>query len=308
MSAPNDHALAVLKSHGRSFYFASHLLGPLQRDRAARLYAFCRYVDDLADESTDKQQASVALDRVDAAVASSQSEDPRVLDMIDLMRATSMPTEPVRSLIAGVQSDLTERHVKDEAELLRYAYQVAGTVGLMMCVVLDVTTRAAWPYAIDLGVAMQLTNIARDVGEDAKMGRVYLPANWVGGLSATDVVTPPQSQAIILEEATKRLLIMADSYYWSGLQGIGFLPRPARYAILVAAHVYRKIGKVVARNDYRSWQQRAVVSTSQKVTCAASALTSYALATKLRPSELIHDAKLHEHLRGFVGADQQFDA
>lgn len=308
MSMPNVHARAMLKSHGRSFYFASHLLGREHRDRAARLYAFCRYVDDLADESTDKIQASLALEDLKTAIAAQQSEDPKVLDMIALMRTTSMAKDPVQSLIDGVKSDLCERRVKDEAELLRYAYQVAGTVGLMMCVVLDVGTRAAWPFAIDLGVAMQLTNIARDVGEDARMGRVYLPAPWVQGLSASEVLAPTKRQKATLQEATKRLLSMADTYYQSGLQGICFLPRPARYAIVVAAHVYREIGQVVKQLGFDSWQQRAVVTQSRKISCATMALTRYAVTRQVKPSALVHDAKLHEHLRGCAGANQRLKA
>jgi len=186
MSMPNESALAVLKSKGRSFYFASHLLGPQQRDRAARLYAFCRRVDDLADEASDPQQAYVTLERLKASLNSSQTDDANVNDMQTLMHDVAIPPEPMQALIEGVQSDLRHRQVRDEAELLSYAYQVAGTVGVMMCRVLDVSTPRAWPFAIDLGIAMQLTNIARDVGEDARMGRVYLPQNWVAGLTAKE--------------------------------------------------------------------------------------------------------------------------
>jgi phytoene synthase len=305
MSMPNESALAVLKSKGRSFYFASHLLGPQQRDRAARLYAFCRRVDDLADEASDPQQAYVTLEHLKASLNSSQTDDANVNDMQALMHDVAIPAEPIQALIEGVQSDLCHRQVQDEAELLRYAYQVAGTVGVMMCRVLDVSTPRAWPFAIDLGIAMQLTNIARDVGEDARMGRVYLPQNWVAGLTAKEIQAPTEDQAITIRAAVKRLLAMSQTYYQSGLQGMCFLPRPARYAIVVAASVYAEIGEYVARADYCSWQQRAMVPLSRKLTCATTALSGYALSRKAKPESLVHDAALHQHIQDCFGADQR---
>jgi len=300
-----ESALAVLKSNGRSFYFASHLLRPQQRDRAARLYAFCRLVDDLADESSDPQQAHVSLDGLKKSLHSPQSDDRQAQDIQALMQSTAMPLEPMQALIEGVQSDLCHRHIQDETELLRYAYQVAGTVGVMMCQVLDVSTQRAWPFAIDLGIAMQLTNIARDVGEDARMGRIYLPKNWLGGLTAEEIQAPTSAQAQTLREATKRLLALAQTYYQSGLQGLCFLPRPARYAILVAAKVYGEIGDYVARSGYRSWQQRAIVPSHRKITCATAALSRYALSRKTQPRSVVHDADLHRAIQDCFGANQR---
>lgn len=305
VSLPNESALAVLKSNGRSFYFASHLLRPRQRDRAARLYAFCRLVDDLADESSDPQQAHSRLEQLKASLTNPETDDAAVGDIRALMQSTQMRPEPMQALIEGVQSDLCHRHVQDEAELLRYAYQVAGTVGVMMCQVLDVSEQRAWPFAIDLGIAMQLTNIARDVGEDAHMGRVYLPKDWMGGLTAAEIQAPTEAQANKLRASIKRLLAMAQIYYQSGLQGLGFLPRPARYAILVAAKVYGEIGHDVARADYCSWQKRAIVPLHRKVMCASAALFRYAVSHKTPPALLVHDADLHRAIQDCFGADQR---
>jgi phytoene synthase len=210
----------------------------------------------------------------------------------------------VLSLIDGIQSDLTMRHLQDETSLLRYAYQVAGTVGLLMCVVLDVRDKQAWPFAIDLGIAMQLTNIARDVGQDAEMNRIYLPANWCGDLSAQQVLTPDAQQAHSLQVSTKRLLALAQEYYQSGLSGVVYLPPAARYGIIVAAHVYGEIGHTIARSGYRSWDRRAVVSQSRKAVCAASALMRYALYPSLRKSNPRHASALHQHLQDCFGTDQ----
>ncbi len=305
MSTTQDHALTVLKSHGRSFYFASQLLAPTYRSRAARLYAFCRYVDDIADESSDHTQAHHDLEQIKLALKHGQSTESCVADMITLMQETNMPIAPVCSLIEGMQSDLKYVRIEDEAALLHYAYQVAGTVGLMMCFVLDVRDKNAWPFAIDLGIGMQLTNIARDVGQDAKCQRVYLPATWQHQLIAPEIVDPTAEQKKYLQAATERILTLAELYYRSGLNGVGYLPPAARYGIIVAARVYREIGQKVAQAGYQSWDRRAVVSQPRKVFCAASALMRYAIYTPVRHSHPIHERSLHRHLQHCFGTDQE---
>jgi phytoene synthase len=308
MTLTNDQAIAVLKSNGRSFYFASQLLGSTYRVRAARLYAFCRYVDDLADESTDQTRAPREIEQVKTSLQSGHSEQPCVANMIALTQELSMPAAPVQSLMNGVQSDLSTRCIQDESELLHYAYEVAGTVGLMMCFLLDVRNTQAWPFAIDLGIAMQLTNIARDVGEDAAVGRVYLPATWLNGVSAADMVDPNPEQQKTLQEATQRILKLADVYYQSGLAGVRYLPPGARYGIVVAAMVYREIGEVVADAGYRSWNQRAVVPQSRKVVCASKALTNHAWRFLTQWASVEHDPTLHQDLQNCFGAQKTTNA
>jgi phytoene synthase len=304
MLGAQDQALAVLKSHGRSFYFASQLLAPTYRSRAARLYAFCRYVDDIADESNDQAQAHRDLEHIKTALEHGHSPQSCVADMLALMQETHMPIAPVCSLIDGMQSDLKYVRIEDEAALLHYAYQVAGTVGLMMCFVLDVLDQHAWPFAIDLGIGMQLTNIARDVGQDAKNGRVYLPATWQHQLIASEIVDPQTEHKKYLQAATERILSLAELYYRSGLSGVGYLPPAARYGIIVAARVYREIGQKVAQADYQSWDRRAVVSQPRKVFCATSALLRYAMMPRLRHSHPYHERSLHRHLQDCFGCDQ----
>jgi phytoene synthase len=303
MTPAKDQALAVLKSHGRSFYFASHLLAPKYRARAARLYAFCRYVDDVADEASDPLLATQELDCIKSAIQSGYSDQACVMDMIALMQELTMPQAPVLSLIEGIQSDLNMQHIQDERHLLRYAYQVAGTVGLMMCEVLDVQPKQAWPFAIDLGIAMQLTNIARDVGQDAKLGRIYLPAAWLGNMTAQEILSPNAQQVLSLQASTKKLLALAKDYYQSGLSGVVYLPPAARYSIIVAAHVYGDIGQTIARADYRSWDRRAVVSPPRKVLCATSALIRYALQPGLRKPNPDHARPLHQHIQDCFGTN-----
>jgi len=303
MSMTDDQAMSVLQSNGRSFYFASRLLTPVHRLRAARLYAFCRYVDDIADEMTDTTLATAKLNQVRADIKARHSIEPCVANMLELMRDASIPPEPVMALIDGVSADVHLRAVDTQGQLVRYAYQVAGTVGVMMSMVLDVHEHEAWPFAIDLGIAMQLTNIARDVGEDAHKGRIYLPQAWIAIDCVDDIAAPSAATAQKLCDGTQRVLALAQQYYDSGLSGVGYLPSSARYGIVVAAMVYREIGQVIAQAGYRSWDRRAVVPHSRKLLCASKALTNHAIDNLSGPLGSPHDGRLHEHLHDCFGAD-----
>ena len=173
--------------------------------------------------------------------------------------------EMIRTVvIRGVESDLGEVRVADIEELLLYCYRVAGTVGLMMTAALDVTTPEALPHAIDLGIAMQLTNICRDVREDALIGRRYLPLTLVGALEPSLLVDPTGPVRETAMQALRTLLDLADRYYASGAQGLVCLPARARTGILVAAELYRGIGVMLRRREYDCWSSRAMVGTAGK--------------------------------------------
>ncbi len=298
------HPLEILAEHGRTFHFASHLLGETYRIRAAHLYAFCRFVDDLADKAQDKQLAKKRLLALKRDLTLRASTQPQLQQMLALIEETGMPLTPVTALIDGAMQDLDPVDISTEAALIQYAYQVAGTVGLMMCAVLDVKDPKALPYAIDLGMAMQLTNIARDVGEDAELGRVYLPSDWVGSLSAAQISDPTLSQAQTLRVATRRMLFLADEYYDSGLQGLYYLPRGARWGILVAAKVYREIGSLIAKANYQSWDRRAVVSKRRKIKRASTAILAHVLRDRFKKRHPMHNPALHRDLHRHYGANQ----
>ena len=299
-----DDARAVLRRHGRTFFFASHLLGRAHATRAATLYAFCRHVDDLADEAADLVSASEALSAVSQALETGHSSDRRVAAMLALQQETRMPALPALALVDGVASDLHTVRVVDEDELIRYAWRVAGTVGLMMCKVLDVHDPRAAPFAIDLGIAMQLTNIARDVGEDARMGRRYLPASWIGPVEPAAIAAPDVALQNTLQDATKRLLALADRYYASGEAGLGFLPLRARIGIFSAARMYRAIGGRIAADGHRSWARRAVIGSAGKVGHATLAAALMAVQPRLHRRDAVHDARLQHALVGIDGTHE----
>ena len=274
----------LLARHGRSFHWARPLLGARHAERATRLYGFCRRIDDLADDTASQAAAHAALDTIRQALATGRSDDIAVRDMLQLMQSCHIDASIPLELISGVASDLGEVHFADMEELLRYCYRVAGTVGLMMTAALDVNTPEALPHAIDLGIAMQLTNVCRDVCDDALLGRRYLPASLVGELPPAALIDPTVAVRATASHALCTLLDLADRFYTSGEQGLRYLPAGARTGILVAARVYRGIGVVLRQRDYDCWTSRAMVGTGGKAAITLRALAGTMSPRRARPT------------------------
>lgn len=294
MSALEAHsAKIILRQNGRSFHFASHVLGERDGERAARLYALCRTIDDLADDAADMDAADARLLALSRALSEADTSDPVAASALRLHDETGLDRGALRDLIDGVRSDLRPVRIADEAGLIDYCYAVAGTVGVMMCGIFNVRDPRALPFAIDLGIAMQLTNIARDVGADARLGRRYIPATWVGNVEPQALIAPEGKLENDLQEAVRRLLALADRYYASGEAGLGFLPVRARFAILIAARVYRAIGGRIRKLDDSPWRRRAIVSGPRKMAIGGLAIGAFLLNPRLHKVDQIHDASLH---------------
>lgn len=267
--------LDVLRKHGRTFYLASFLLPEEARADAARLYHFCRVVDDLADEDEDFE----AIADIQAQLRGEVPPDGLALAMLELEDRRQLSVDALLHLIDGVVSDQGAVRVQDDGELLRYCYRVAGTVGLAMCAVLGVTDPRAQAHAIDLGIAMQLTNICRDVLEDQQRDRRYIPA------------TRPD-----VKQAVRALLEMSEHYYASARAGLPYIPWRARGAIAVAMMVYRQIGVRLLRKGGDPMQGRTIVPLWEKLAVGAWALVSLPF-TRRAP----HPASLHGALQGLPG-------
>lgn len=295
-------AETVLASKGRSFHWARRLMAAGPATRATRLYALCRHLDDLADESGARPTAAVRaeLASVARAVATGVSDQAAVSDALALIHECSIAPDLVLQLITGLDSDLDAVRMPDVDALLRYCYRVAGTVGPMMCAVLGANDRRALAHAVDLGIAMQLTNICRDISDDARAGRRYLPASLVGDVEPKQLVDPVESLQPRLRGCVLALLDIADRYYLSGERGLSYLPVGSRAGILVAARVYRAIGTQLRQRNMAYWLGRAVVPTHQKIMVTLSALVTQPLQSSFwRPSQP-HDARLHGALSGLV--------
>lgn len=295
---------AVLAQNGRTFHWARRFLGKTHGNHAARLYAFCRLLDDLADGDLPNGKYRLMMIQDDlkrlSLLPDSLANDPAMQDFAPFMKALSIPPMALGHLIEGLLFDQGAVALESEKDLIIYGYQVAGTVGLMMCPILSCHDKLAFDFAIDLGIAMQLTNIARDVLEDAHMGRRYLPAEWTGALSATQIAQGALSQdeAIIspIKQALSYTLDLADRYYESGLSGLAFLPKRAQISIAVAAYAYREIGVQLRHNDLAWHHGRTVTSTMTKAKQSLKALP-YCLP---RAKPAAHDTRLHLALEGYA--------
>lgn len=296
----------ILAKKGKTFHWAKRLLNPKHGERATRLYAFCRYLDDLADEAPSKEQARVQLMEVSRALQTGQTNDPVIADALQLMSDCRIEPRIPQELINGLLTDLDEVELKTVDELLRYCYRVAGTVGLMMSDVLDVADPSASAFAIDLGIGMQLTNICRDIKEDAQMGRRYLPSEIIGKVTMEDLINPSEVQQGRLRVGVEYLLNLADEYYLSGESGLPFLPLRARHGILIAAKVYRAIGLKLQERNLNYWEERAVITKARKVRITLAALAGSFAGAGFWRKPLQHRAELHRALKGLPRVNSHY--
>jgi phytoene synthase len=267
----NDDPTELLRKHGKSFNFARLFLGSEIGIAAARLYRFCRVIDDIADESTDPEQARRELNKLKNLIIEKQVNHSQVKDFLILCEEYDIDRHHGITLIDGVSQDLDKVELDTVEALIQYAYRVAGVVGLMMAPILG-ADKKGYVFAVDLGIGMQLTNIARDVMEDARMQRRYLPGEWVNKVSAQQILDNDPITQNSVQPAIIKLLELAENYYKSGLEGLYFLPPRNRRAIAIAAYLYRQIGRKLSINQCQYWLRRTVVSTPQKVRLAAQAL------------------------------------
>ncbi len=298
---------ASLAFHSKTFHAASLLLPPSVRAPATVLYGFCRLADDTVDveggrrlslkqlhrrldQVFDGRPQPVAADRALAAVVATHGIPRRLLDL----------------LLEGLAWDVDERRYDTLEDLLDYAARVAGSVGAMMSLLMGARDAAALARACDLGVAMQLSNIARDVGEDARMGRLYLPQQWMrdAGLAPDAWLAEPRHSPA-LASVVQRLVQAADPLYERAAAGINRLPLGCRPGINAARLFYQAVGRRVEAAGFDAISRRAVVPREQKLQLLARA------AVSLRPSpKLLHEPPLPacEPLLAAVAAKATADA
>ena len=255
----------LFRENSRSFSLAARFFFPEDQSAVARLYRFCRYLDDLADDTAtgDPLRLEEAKERLLAPDESPANtvED----DFTALATERSIPIEPALDLIDALRADCGERTIQDETELIRFAYGVAGTVGQLMRSVIGARDPRADAFAIDLGIALQLSNVIRDVAEDAHRGRYYLPATWVAPDKIDDALAGSKEACREVDCAIKRAFDLADAYYESAFRGFVYIPKRNRRVIYLAAAFYRAIGQKVVRQSPGGWRERAVVSSFEKL-------------------------------------------
>ncbi|MBA2663567.1 MAG: phytoene/squalene synthase family protein [Bradymonadaceae bacterium] len=291
----------VLAQNSRSFRLASLFLPAKAQDDAALCYAVCRLIDDTADEAESVELARQELAQIREELAGHVPARALLATFLAMAKRTGLRLDCVFELIKGVESDLGPVRLANDAELLRYGYRVAGTVGLMMCAVLGVDEREALPHAIDLGIAMQITNICRDVLEDARMNRVYLPASRLAaaGIDAEQIVDESVDREA-LSRVLNELIELAEAYYLSGQNGMRFIPGRSRIGILVAGRVYRAIGMRLRSQGGDPFRGRCVVPGWAKSYWIGVACVGW-LDISLFGARRGHDATLHLLLSDLPG-------
>jgi phytoene synthase len=265
---------ASLRGGSRTFFAASLALPRSVRAPATALYAFCRMADDAIDLGLDRCAALDDLQRrLERIYAGAPSDSAADRAFADCVRRFAIPKQFPLALLEGFEWDSTGRRYATLSQLKAYGVRVAGTVGTMMAMVMNVREPHLLARACDLGVAMQLTNIARDVGEDARNGRLYLPLDWLQAAGvdpeawlARPLFTRPLASVI------ERLLREADTLYARAETGLARLPATCRPGMYAARLLYAEIGREVARRGFDSVNQRAVVPWQRKARILADAL------------------------------------
>jgi phytoene synthase len=272
----------IISKGSKSFAAAARLFDRETRAGAYLLYAWCRHCDDVIDgqelgfasapRTPAQMRASLEELRTQTrdALAGKPMSDPIFAAFQEVVRRHRIPERHAFELLDGFAMDVEGRDYETIEDTLSYCYHVAGVVGVMMSYVMGARDAATLDRACDLGMAFQLTNIARDVVDDAKVGRIYLPRAWLAEAGIPpDAILKPQHRAS-LHGLALRLLHLAERYYASSRVGLAELPLRSRWAVITALNVYREIGAEVERQGPRAWDMRVSTSRVQKISAVIS--------------------------------------
>jgi phytoene synthase len=283
MDSVVDHGQAVIEKGSSSFAAAARLFDPATRGRAYMLYAWCRYCDDQTDDQElgfhgtqlSPEEGRARVDRLRAetlrALAGEPTDDPIFAGLQRVVADCEMPHRYPMEHLDGFVMDVEGREYRTLDDTVEYCYHVAGVVGVMMAYVMGVRDEPTLDRATDLGLAFQLTNICRDVVEDAEVGRVYLPLDWLteAGVAADRVAAPDRRDGVF--EVVRRVLFEADRYYRSAWLGISQLPPRSAWAVAAANAVYSDIGRLILERGPHAWDRRASTSKARKISLVLGA-------------------------------------
>ena len=272
-----------LKNRAKTFYFASLFFSADKRNDIKVLYLFCRFVDDLGDnKKISKKVSKIRLTKIKKELLTKNSKNQIILNFINLMSKYGIDNRIPHDLIDGILSDLTKVNIQDYNQLFCYSYKVAGTVGLMMCDIMGVKENSLKCNAIYLGIAMQLTNISRDIKEDLFRDRIYIPKE-IRVHVKNDFNEIPLSDKLQREfsKDLKHLIDTSDFIYDLAWEGIIRLPLKYRLPIAIASYLYQSIGTKIRDNKYNIWKHRIYLTRIEKV------IKTFKVFTKLIYNEQI---------------------
>ncbi len=293
MNAEDDLAVCrdTLARGSKSFHLAWRLLPARLREPFASFYAFCRVTDDAVDESADPRTGLArCVARTDAIFRGAPEDHPIDRAFARTVREYELPRAPVDALLDGYRWDVEGRPVRTRSDLIAYAVRVAASVGVVSSYVMGVRERATLARAADLGVAMQLTNIARDVGQDARQDRAYLPREWLDAEGAPALGRHTRHGPAI-GRVVRRVLDEADLLYARADAGIRALPADCRPAIHAAAQLYREIGQILRENGYDGVSARVSTTPLRKALVIARSFAEPVRAGAL-DAEALPEAEL----------------
>lgn len=272
----------LMKEGSKSFFSAARILPSKIRDSAIALYAFCRLLDDMVDDPNAPDDVIKQIEyRLDRIYEQNPVDIPADRALALVVERFLIPRELLEALVEGFRWDRSGRQYDTIEELCDYSARVASTVGAMMTLIMGVRDRAILERACELGLAMQLTNIARDVGEDAKNHRLYLPRQWLKeeGINPDQWLEQPQFSPA-LSRVVKRLIAYADDLYGRSSFGFSGLPRNCRSAIAAASFIYSEISRQIERQGLDSISRRAVVSKKRKLLLLIKAIRTSIFTAK----------------------------
>ena len=295
-------SISLIKLNGKSFYWASLFLTKGTTEEAIILYSFCRLLDDLADQKGDKllelQNYQSSISSLPIKVAG--------YTLMSFLKKHKVNQLVIKDLIDGFIFDQGLVRIVNKKQLIIYCYQVAGTVGLMMSSILKPSSTYANKFAIDLGIAMQLTNIARDVKEDAlDHNRQYLPSEIFDGvnfekLHSICIGKNNEKENLKIKNAIIEILKISDEYYKSGMNGLRYLPIRSHLSLGIAALVYRQIGVKIIKNNILWHKDRVYLSSLEKFFTSIKIIPHLFKRFLQNP---IHNEGLHEDLKEVVNAN-----
>lgn len=276
-----EHCQKVIKKGSKSFSLAAQIFGTETQEAAVALYGWCRHCDDEIDfsehgftivpdrfnlnQDIQKERLDKLIQKTKAAYRGEKMVDPVFVAFQNIVMKYQIPEKYPLDLLEGMAMDARQQIYPTLGDLLLYCYRVAGTVGLMMTHIMGTSDPAALKHAAHMGMAMQLTNISRDIMDDAQMGRTYLPICWLRdwGIPRHEIADQKHRQKIY--QLAQRLLSVADDYYKEGDRGLKYLPFRAASTISAARYVYSNIGQQIRTQGHKAWDARPIVPLWKKI-------------------------------------------
>lgn len=273
----------IIYNNSKTFFWASIFLPKNILNKVINIYSFCRIHDDIVDEG----------------ISEGSIEETKELE--EIVKSYGVSEKLIEELVSGINSDINFKRYRNNDELLRYCYKVAGVVGLMMSIALEIKSKEAKYFAIDLGIAMQLTNISRDIIQDFNKNRIYLPEDT--GINKDIFNNITSENKIKIKNSVKNLLIKADIFYNSSLNGLRFIPIKSRVSILIALRIYQAIGHKINKTGTNFLNENVYITVREKFLIIIKSLIEFLIFFVVPFHRKHHNKNLHKPLSGLIDAN-----